>query len=295
MDIRGTARHSVLVAARHDDLDSVLALRRICAHLGELDLVAAAQWRNGLAGERAPCVALVCDDADAAAQATDMGLPVVFVHSQHRLERPRVEAPVVCLHSPGWIAGPTTAPPAVHRVGTLAPVRLHQARNPSAVLVLLAFADAAPATVVEFCADLVRPMLAKINVGPHRCTVVGDAHAGLASAELPGANVAVAADVDVDALHAQAGLFAAAPTLAACSLAQARRSSLVFLPPVTSGQQDLLDRVLATIPVSVLGEQGSGDLTASRPDWSQIDPAMDDLRGAQRIARKVRQLVLAPL
>ncbi|MFD0385327.1 hypothetical protein ACFQ2B_32840 [Streptomyces stramineus] len=31
------------------------------------------------------------------------------------------------------------------------------------------------------------------------------------------------------------------------------------------------------------------------PPWSTLDPAADDLRGAQRVARTLRQLSLAPL
>jgi CGA synthase-related protein len=150
--------------------------------------------------------------------------------------------------------------------------------------------------VAAFCSDLLRPMLAKVSqTYPQRCTVVTDSQYSLVDAQLPEANVVEAAAVDVDALHAEVGLFVAAPTLAACSLAQVRRSSLVFLPPLVRGQRDLLDRVRAAIPIPVLGERGSDDLAVSQPDWSKIDFTPDDLRGAQRIARKVRQLVLAPL
>jgi CGA synthase-related protein len=295
--ILGTARRSVLVAASDDDLDSVLVLRRIAAHLNELDLVVAEQWRNGVIPDPAPHVALVCDDAFAATEANRMGVPVVFVHSRYCVDdRPPVEAAIVCLHSPGWIPGSSRVPRTIQPVGTVAPVRLRQARTPSAALVLLALAGAAAAQVATFCSDLLRPMLAKISQPyPQRCMVVTDCQHSLVGAQLPEANVARAAAVDVDALHAEVGLFVAAPTLAACSLAQARRSSLVFLPPLVRGQRGLLYRVRAAIPIPVLGEQGLDDLAASQPDWSKIDPSPDDLRGAQRIARKVRQLVLAPL
>jgi CGA synthase-related protein len=136
--ILGAVRRSVLVAASDDDIESVLALRRIAAHLKELDLVAAEQWRNGVTPDPAPHVALVCDDAFAATEANRMGVSVVFVHSRYRVDdRPPVDAAIVYLHSPGWIPGSSRMPRTIQPAGTLAPVRLRQARNPSAALVLL--------------------------------------------------------------------------------------------------------------------------------------------------------------
>ncbi|MYW02675.1 CGA synthase-related protein, partial [Streptomyces sp. SID3343] len=135
-------------------------------------------------------------------------------------------------------------------------------------------------------------------VADTRLTSVRSALAGLA--DPPELRVSRAAEVDVDALHAGAEVFVAAPTLGVVTLAQVRRAPLVFLPPLGAAQRDLAARVRHVVPVPLATDPRDDCLWAppagdGRTPWDALDPALDDLRGAQRVARTLRQLSLAPL
>lgn len=115
----------------------------------------------------------------------------------------------------------------------------------------------------------------------------------------PGLRVRRAAEADPDALHAEAAVFLASPVLGALALAQARRSPLALLPALGPAQQDLAGRVAEVLPLPSADDPEDPGLWApSAPDaagpWHLLDPGLDDLRGAQRVARAVRQLALAP-
>jgi CGA synthase-related protein len=294
MDSAVRNRRTVLVAAREHELDSVLARRRISAHLTELDLI---PWRSW--DERAePSAALVCDDVQAAEAARARGVPVVFLRSGHQRSGHQVDGPgsaevgVHCRHWPGWLPDPAKRTGTPQTTGVLAPVRLRQGRSLSQALILLAVSAVPRDDVLEFTGRVVRPLLEEISL-PR--IVVCDDHRSALEEELPGADVRQVSDTDVDALHANAALFVTAPTLTAVGLAQARRSALAFLPPLCPTQHDLLEALQAVISVPVVGEQGFAVAEPTVPHWSDLDPALDDLRGAQRVARQVRQLALAPM
>jgi CGA synthase-related protein len=288
-DSAARTRRTVLVAAREHELDSVLARRRISAHLTELDLIPWKSWDE----RAAPSAALICDDVGAAAAARARGVPVVFLRSGHQVAGPgSADFDVHCRHWPGWLPDPVQRAGTPQATGVLAPVRLRQGRSLSLALVLLAVSAVPRDDVVEFTGRVVRPLLAEISL-PR--IVVCDDHRSALEEGLPGTDVRQVSDTDVDALHAEAALFVAAPTLTAVGLAQARRSALAFLPPLDRTQNDLLEALRVVISVPVLGEQGFVTAEPTVPNWSSLDPALDDLRGAQRVARQVRQVALAPM
>ncbi|MBO1419478.1 hypothetical protein J0670_33345, partial [Streptomyces sp. FH025] len=69
-----TDHSGVLLACREEQLDSLLALRRVAAHLGDLP-------RLGPADSGRPGAALVCDDAAATARLLRLGVPVLHLSS----------------------------------------------------------------------------------------------------------------------------------------------------------------------------------------------------------------------
>ncbi|WP_079101382.1 CGA synthase-related protein [Streptomyces pathocidini] len=150
----------------------------------------------------------------------------------------------------------------------------------------------------SYVTEVARPLAREAARRTGSCTVVCDAgHERVREVLAPYAEVRVhrAADVDVDALHAAAGAFLASPTLTAVSLAQTRRAPLAFLPPLGPHQDDLARRVRRATPIPTADPaEGIAEDPAGPAPWAGVDPAADDLRGAQRIARAVRQLVLAP-
>ncbi len=93
-------------------------------------------------------------------------------------------------------------------------------------------------------------------------------------------------------------MFIASPTLTALTLAQSRRSPLALLPPLDHDQDDLARRARQAVRVPTVTDPADPALWApsdadARSAWSGLGP--DDLRGAQRIARTLRQLALAPI
>ena len=267
----------VVQAVCGGDLDSVQVLRRIAAHLPELDVVEHVEGRR-------PAVALVCGDRAAAERFAAEGVPVVFVHTAVGLDDAAAVA-VECEHRPGWLPGGRTA---ARAVGSVAPVRLRRAPKPAGVLVLLAVTGADAEEVAAQAEQVVAPLLHRWP-RPDR-TVVADGHWDLLRTALPGVEVRPVDDSDVDQVHAGSELLVASPSLAACALAHVRRAPLVLLPPLDRAQAALLDLVRTALPVPVAGDRGTGfDIP-----WSRVNTGTDDLRGAQRVARFVRQLALAP-
>ncbi|MFE2252324.1 CGA synthase-related protein, partial [Streptomyces lavendulae] len=97
----------VLLSAHEDRLDSVLALGRVAAHLGDLRRTG----RHDV--EPPPVAALVCDDVAATGRLLELGVPVVHLESGPP-GPPGGEAPPgrahVPVHRPGWL--PQPGPPA---------------------------------------------------------------------------------------------------------------------------------------------------------------------------------------
>ncbi|MBH1934221.1 CGA synthase-related protein [Streptomyces sp. AV19] len=269
------ARRRVVLLAREDELDSVLALRRIAAHLGDL----------GTADDASPDAALVCDDTAATRRLLTAGVPVVHLRSGHpgADEPPSPAGALAWTHRPGWL--PASATAATGRpTGALAPARPAHHRSRAGTLLLLSLwgvpGDEADAFVSGPLPALVREASRRTG----SCTVVSDARLD---------DALHATETDVDALHASCAVLLASPTLGALALAHARRSSVALLPPLGETQRALAKSMLEVLPLP-----SAHDPDAWRPPygspWARLDPALDDLRGAQRVARTLRQLAFAP-
>jgi CGA synthase-related protein len=289
----------VLLACETEQLDSLLALRRIAAHL---DGVPTREWVGSQEpGERLPGAALVCGDAASGRRLTELGVPVVQVPCG----LPGGDAPpgdpgpdLARAHWPGWLAHPVDA----RVTGLLAPARLtRRSRRQGTLLLLSAWQVPEPELAAFTGATL--PALARQAVRrTGSCEVVCDTGVDVlreALTGLDGVRVHRAAEADVDELHARAGIFLAAPSVAALAVAQSRRAPLVFVPPLGPAQRQLAGLVAQRVPVPFAEDPADPalwDPHEAEPghQWSGLDPDLDDLRGAQRIARTLRQLVLAP-
>ncbi|MFJ8437087.1 CGA synthase-related protein [Kitasatospora sp. NPDC094019] len=287
---------TVLLACREQQLDSVLALRRVAAHLG--DLPRSTDNGHVLRGHALPGAALVCDEEATTARLARLGVPVLHLRSAPGAALAPLSADRLLARAqwPGWLEHPGGDRP----TGLLAPVRLSRRRERRGTLLLLSFWDVPPPEAEAFAAG---PLPALVREAVRRtgsCAVVGDT--GLdrvrdATARLPGVTVDEAAAADADDLHARAELLLASPTLAAVALAQARRAPLAFLPALGAAQRDLAERVTRLVPVPVATDPTDPDLWQPPPaeeQWGAVGPGLDDLRGAQGVARTVRQLLLAP-
>lgn len=295
----GPAPRRVLLVTRDEELDSLLAGRRVAAHLTDLEPTTG--------DVPPPDVALVCDDDAATRRLLDLGVPVVRLCSGYRAAVDtwggETEA-LLRVHRPGWLPGPAPATPGSARTtGVLAPARTARGRQRSGSLLLLSLWGAPAGETDAFTSGPLRQLAAEAVRRTQRCEVVCDARVDQvrdALEGLDGVRVRRAADTDVDALHAGTELLLASPALGAVALAQARRAPLAFLPPLGDGQRDLADRVARAVPVPVAAEPSDPSLWSpgqpGAPDpWSALDGSADDLRGAQRVARTLRQLSLAPL
>ncbi|MEU9336463.1 CGA synthase-related protein [Streptomyces sp. NPDC048290] len=286
----------VLLSAREDQLDSVLALARVAAHLGDLR-------RTGCSDlEPPPAAALICDDSAATERLLALGVPVVHLRSGSDApsaeETPTGRA-LVRTHRPGWLPGSPSR--GARPTGVLAPRRAGRSPARAGTLVLLSLwrvpADEAGAFTSGALRELADASLRRTG----SCTVVADTGLGLVRSALAGrqgVRVVRAADADTDALHAGADVFLASPVLGALALAQARRAPLALLPPLGPAQRTLAAQVAEVLPLPSVDDPGDPALwsppLAAGP-WHLLDSALDDLRGAQRVARTLRQLALAPL
>ncbi|MGW8953940.1 CGA synthase-related protein [Streptomyces sp. NPDC055709] len=296
------ARRRVLLVSRDGELDSLLARQRIAAHLTELDLASADEASHDSGPP--PAAALVCDDEPAARRLLGMGVPVVYLCSGHPSpDLPAPDEAMYRVHRPGWLPGPWPAlPKAARSTGTLAPARLTRGRTRSGCMLLLSTWGVPVQEADAFVSGPLRQLAIEASRRTGRCEVVCDtrlASVGDALGDLDDVRVYRAADADVDALHADVAVFLASPTLGAVTLAKARRAPLALLPPLGPVQRDLADRVarVVTLPVATdppaLSLWEPQEAGAAHP-WSALDAAADDLRGAQRVARALRQLALAP-
>ncbi|MCS0634813.1 CGA synthase-related protein [Streptomyces sp. LP05-1] len=363
-DRAGTAGRLLLVS-RDDALDSLLARRRVAAHVTEARLVsppdpggaapapapgshaapapagapdsAPGPGRAGGAEDGPPAdAALVCDDPAAAERLVARGVPVVHLRSGHIPAGPG-PAPdgraLYRVHRPGWLPAPGPGDDGTRATGTLAPVRTARARRRSGTLLLLSLWDVPEPEAAAFASDSLPALVRAAARRSGSCAVVYDSAGPLVRAALdalgpppvaagspappgraardavpgagpppresPAVTVCRAADTDVDALHAGAEVFLAAPTLAGLALAYARRAPVTLLPPLGAAQRDLADRVAARVrlPTATDPDDPAPWRPADGPGhpWDALDPALDDLRGAQRVARTLRQLSFAPL
>ncbi|MFI7357965.1 CGA synthase-related protein [Streptomyces avidinii] len=294
----GAAGPRVLLSAREDQLDSTLALGRVAGHLGDLRPTG---WSEL---EPPPVAALVCDDVAATERLLTLGVPVVHLRSGPA-GTPAGEAPperaLVRLHRPGWL--PPPAPPArdARLTGVLAPRRTGRSRTRSGTLLLMSLWHVPDTEAEAFASGALRELVAAALRHTGSCTVVADtglARVRAALAEHPGLRVFRAAECDPDALHADAAVFLASPVLGAIALAQARRAPLALLPPLGPAQRALAEQVDEVLPLPSADDPEDPCLwapAAAAGPWHLLDPALDDLRGAQRVARTLRQLALAPL
>ncbi|MER5252814.1 CGA synthase-related protein [Streptomyces sp. NPDC002855] len=299
----GPAPRRVLLVSRDEELDSLLAGRRVAAHLAGLEETGD-EARPGGDGPP-PDVALVCDDDAATRRLLELGVPVVRLSSGHRAAvEPAADRALHRVHRPGWLPGPWPATPGGARTtGVLAPARSARGRDRHGSLLLLSLWGVPDAEADPFTSGPLRQLAAEAVRRTQRCEVVCDTRLDRvrdALEGLDGVRVRRAADTDVDALHAGTELLLAAPTLGAVALAQARRAPLALLPPLGDRQRDLAERVARAVPVPVAADPHDPSLWApgepGAPDpWAALDGAADDLRGAQRVARTLRQLSLAPL
>lgn len=303
-DGRAAHRPRVLLSAREDQLDSVLALRRVGAHLGDLRPTG----RSDL--DPPPVAALVCDDGPATERLLDLGVPVVHLDSGHPgpadAEAPPGRA-LGRIHRPGWLPQSAPLPRGTRPTGVLAPQRTGRSRSRSGTLLLLSLWSVPDPETEAFATGALRELVGAALHRTGSCTVVADTGLALlrsalgALLEQPGVRVHRAADVDTDAIHAEAAVFLASPVLGALALAQARRAPLALLPPLGATQRDLAGQVSAVLPLPSADDPDDPGLwalsaaAAAAGPWHLLDPALDDLRGAQRVARTLRQLALAPL
>lgn len=293
----------VLLSAREAQLDSTLALRRVAAHLGGLRPVG---WSDL---DPLPVAALVCDDVPATERLLGLGVPVVHLSSGHPGPGAEDTPPGGALgriHRPGWL--PLSAPlvRGARPTGVLAPQRTGRSRTRSGTLLLLSLWCVPDAEAEAFATGALRGLVGAALHRTGSCTVVADTGLALLRsalgglAERPGLRLRRAAEVDTDALHADAAVFLASPVLGALALAQARRAPLAPLPPLGAAQRDLAEQVAEVLPLPSAGDPDDPGLwalsaAAATGPWHLLDPALDDLRGAQRVARTLRQLALAPL
>ncbi|MBP2054337.1 CGA synthase-related protein [Streptomyces griseochromogenes] len=299
------ARRRLLLVADPRRLDSLTARRRVAAHLREMDLVveAGSTEEQGWIGKDAdrPDAALVCDLPGAAQALTGRGVPVVHLHSGYRsTELPAVTAAVVRAHAPAWLPAPRS-PAGTRPAGLLAPARLVRDRTRAGCLLLVSAYQVPGHDLTAFADGLLRAVAEEAVRRTGRCEVVCDGEAASTAAVLTGtAGVRVhdARSVDVDALHAAADVFVASPTLTALTLAQSRRTPLALLPPLDHDQDDLARHARQAVRVPTVTDPADPALWApsdadARSAWAALDS--DDLRGAQRVARTLRQLALAPI
>ncbi|MET8626823.1 CGA synthase-related protein [Kitasatospora sp. NPDC004669] len=307
-----TNRASVLLACREEQLDSLLALRRIAAHLRDLprfddppglDDLPHLDDPSGLgtADAEQPAAALVCDDEAVTARLTRLGVPVLHLSSALP-EAPATgpatgsaEGLLTRAHWPGWL----DRPPGIRPTGLLAPARLTRNRDRRGTLLLISLWGLPTAEAEAFTDRRLPALVGEAVRRTGSCTVICDTsldQVRAATAHLPDTTTVRAADTDVDARHAEAELLLASPTMAALALARARRAPLAFLPPLGPAQRALAERVAHLVPVPTADP---ADPTRWEPppaevQWAGLGPDLDDLRGAQALARTVRQLLLAP-
>lgn len=220
----GPAPRRVLVVSRDDELDSLLAGRRIAAHLAELER---ATGEGGPDEDRPPPdVALVCDDDAATRRLLGLGVPVVRLRSGHRVTAAPAaggtDRALHRVHRPGWLPGPWPATPGGTRTtGVLAPARTARGRRPSGSLLLLSLWGVPTGEADAFTSGPLRQLAADAVRRTQRCEVVCDLRVESvrdALEGLDGTRVRRAADTDVDALHADNELLLATPTLGAVTL-----------------------------------------------------------------------------
>ncbi|OPC78061.1 CGA synthase-related protein [Embleya scabrispora] len=295
----------ILLVSRDEHLDSLLARRRIAAHLGDLRPVLEAP------DEPPPHVVLVCDDEGATERLRASGVPVVHLTSGHRppSDPPaRLDGVLHRVHRPGWLPDPAPDPVPgatdARPTGLLAPARTARRRKREGTLLLLSAWNVPAAEADTFAAETVPALVRAALRRTGRCDVVCDTRLEPIRAALAGlgddrrVRVRRAVDVDVDTLHAEAEVFLAAPTLGAVGLARARRAPLAFVPALGAAQRDLAAQVRQLVPIPLVDDPEHDSVWESSDDavpWDVLDPEPDDLRGAQRVARTLRQLALAPL
>jgi CGA synthase-related protein len=144
------------------------------------------------------------------------------------------------------------------------------------------------------------PVLAVVLDAPerHRAAILAAAGPGLGTAELHPDTTAAGAR---DRLLAEAALLMTSPLLTGVNQASAARVPAVLLPALNAAQAGT-SAELTALGIAELPPGGAGGARAVRTAldtgaelWAALDAAGDDRRGAQRVARQVRQLLLAPV
>ncbi|MFF3334960.1 CGA synthase-related protein [Streptomyces sp. NPDC002888] len=306
---------TVLAAALPDDPESQTVLGWICAHLTEVELVPGqAPGSPGAESPGAPArVAVICDDTHLAEHTERASTPVVFVSSTGvPPAKGWPAARIRSLHRPGWLPG--ARHPGVHQAGTVAPPRAVRAGSGRGALIRLAVPEAGgtadSSRLLRTAADALAeaadfPVFAVHLCGPGSAQATEEV-----TALVPGATVYQDQDPAAERALSDASLLVSSPALTSVTLAQTARIPLALLPPLGAHQQQaaaVLDS--AGAPLTML----SGDRARRTDEAEALRRALDapdelahwadtgqqavgdDRRGAQRIARKVRQLLLAPM
>ncbi|GAA2608887.1 CGA synthase-related protein [Streptomyces violaceus] len=291
----------VLVVAGRS-LDGQTAARRAAVHITEMEVASVnaeglEQLRAATEGHQVGA-ALVCDEAWATNQLRAAGIPVLHAYTEAVVPHvPLVDADLRMAHRPQWYEEEAGLPRGVIPVASFAPARRGWTGKGRGALVALGTGTADTDTVLASARDTLLPLLpsvAEAADGPVTVLTDGPVDAlGELLGAVEGTTVLAATDAGLDELHSACRVFLATPTLAALTTARARNAPLTLLPALDDAQQNLLERVIKAAPVPVLDAPDTW-APAAGIEWAVAD-SDDDLSGAQRVARKLRQLVLAPV
>ncbi|MFG2124488.1 CGA synthase-related protein [Streptomyces sp. NPDC048710] len=288
-----------MVAGR--TLDSQTAARRAAHHVTEMEVVRVTaedpdQLRAAIAAHTVRA-ALVVDEPWATRTLRAEGIPALHLYADAAPTVVPVEADLRMAHRPTWYEDTADLSRGVTPVASFAPARRGWSGKRKGALVAFGTGTAGTADVLDAARRALLPLLPRLTEaaeGP--CTVVCDGPVDelrALAADVTDTTVLDTADCDLDELHSGCGVFTATPTLAALTLARGRGAPLTLLPALDDIQQDLLDKVTKAVPVPVCTAPDAWTVPAGI-DWAVSD-SDDDLSGAQRVARKLRQLVLAPV
>ncbi|SNY53582.1 hypothetical protein [Paractinoplanes atraurantiacus] len=288
-----TTRWGVLLVPG-DDLDSRTAVHRVSAHLSEMDVVLAPgadpDQAVTLARSHSVRAALVAGAADATAALQAAGYAVLHLHAgAAEPAGPPPAAALVLAHRPRWSDRDEPLPRGVQRVLSFTPVRRGWNGRGSYRLMALAVGAATPEAVETYTREVLLPLVEGSHE-PVRILTDGPPAAVLAGLRGVPADVLTTSEAALDDLHAGCVEFAATPSLAALTLARARgKAPMALLPPLDAAQERLRQQVTKTVRIADAADAGRDPV-----DWSVLDAFDDDLSGAQRVARKLRQLAIAP-
>ncbi|GAA2405445.1 hypothetical protein GCM10010420_36530 [Streptomyces glaucosporus] len=275
---------SVSIRAREHP-DSTAVLTWICEHITDLDIT----------GEPGGDVFLVVDEPETAAEHTDHGRPGVHVATGPPLPTPPSGgAGVWCLAAPEWLGSGSAA--GLRSVGSAIPRRSPRWRSGDVVLAHIVVPPAAEADRVE-C--LTREILALAASLPASVTLRVSVQGSLGEDWAP--RLAAAAErIEItrsDGRLVLDGVRAAAvsPSPVAFGQAQYARVPMLALPALDEGQEIVAGAASLLAAPREAGDTPPGPLFGTSVLAGDASARDMDGRALQRVARQLRQLVLAPL